>query len=188
MERTGKYVGASKDLTTGEIRITFSIDGGLDESIDEIVRCEKLSITAKPYRKKRSLTANAFLWACIGDIAKSMYPPGDKWEIYLKLLRRYGKYTYIVLRPEAVDRMRAAWRESEVIGDIDVNGEKGVQLLCYYGSSTYDSKEMSVLLDGTVSEMKEMGLTPPPTEEMLMAIKQMERREKNAQANKSAAV
>lgn len=189
MERTGKFNGLSRNLTTGETVISFTIDGLPDESIDEIARCEKLSISAKPYRKKRSLDANAFLWACIGDISKAMNPPVDKWTIYLMLLKRYGKYTYIVLRPDAVDRMRAMWRETEIVGDISVNGEAGVQLLCYYGSSTYDSKEMSVLLDGTVSEMKEMGLTPPPTEEMIRCIRMMEKKERrDAQKNQSSEV
>ena len=187
MERTGKFSNINKNLRTGETLITFSIDGNPDESIDEIMRCEKLTIIAKPYRKKRSLDANAFLWACIGDMASAMKPPGDKWQIYLTLLKRYGKYTYIVLKPEAVERMRAVWRETEVVGDISVNGEPGVQLLCYYGSSTYNSKEMSVLLDGTVSEMKEMGLVPPPSKEMMQIIRQMEKKE-NAQKNKSPEV
>ena len=62
-----------------------------------------------------------------------------------------------------------------------------VQMLCYYGSSTYDSKEMSVLLDGVVSEMRGMGLTPPPTEDMRRVIREMEERE-NAQAHESTAV
>ena len=187
MERTGKFAGISKNLSTGETVISFVINGQLDESIDEIVKCEKLTITAKPYRKKRSLDANAFLWACLGDIAAHMHPPADKWDIYLLMLKRYGKYTYIVLKPEAVERMRSMWRETEIVGYISVNGEPGVQLLCYYGSSTYNSKEMSVLLDGVVSEMKEMGLAPPPAEEMRQAIRDMERRER-AKANKSAAV
>ena len=185
MEKTGKFAGLSRNLTTGETIISFTING-LDESVDAIAKCEKLTITARPYRKKRSLNANAYLWACIGEIATAM--TADKWKIYLMMLKRYGKYTYIVLKPEAVERMQAAWRETEIVGDISVNGEPGVQLLCYYGSSTYDSKEMSALLDGVVSEMKEMGLVPPPTEEMNRAIRQMEMREKRAQKNKGSEV
>ena len=43
-------------------------------------------------------------------------------------------------------------------------------MLCYFGSSTYDTKEFSVLLDGVISEMREIGLQPPPTEEMKRAL------------------
>lgn len=44
------------------------------------------------------------------------------------------------------------------LGEVTVNGKTGVQLQCYFGSSTYDAKEMSVLIDGVVSECKEMGI------------------------------
>ena len=61
--------------------------------------------------------------------------------------------------------MKKQWRESEEVGEIDVNGEKAVQMLCYYGSSTYDTREMSVLIDGVVSECKELDIeTISPTE------------------------
>ena len=39
-------------------------------------------------------------------------------------------------------------------------------MLCYFGSSTYDTKEFSVLLDGVISEMREMGIQTPTSEEM----------------------
>ena len=81
------------------------------------------------------------------------------------MLRRYGQFTYIVVKPRAVDGVKKQWRESEEVGEIDVNGEKAVQMLCYYGSSTYDTREMSVLIDGVVSECKELDIeTISPTE------------------------
>lgn len=187
MEKTGRFAGISKDLRTGKTILQFELDGNPDASIDEISRYEKLTIIAKPYRQKRSLNANAYLWECLGQMAQAMIPPADKWDVYLLMLKRYGKYTYIVIKPNAVDRMRAMWRESEVIGEISINGVLAVQMLCYYGSSTYDSKEMSVLLDGVVSEMKNMGLVPPPTEDMRRVLKEMEERE-HAQENESPAV
>ena len=49
---------------------------------------------------------------------------------------------------------------------IDINGKKAVQMLCYFGSSTYDTKEFTHLLDGIISEMKEMGLETPTTADM----------------------
>ena len=86
------------------------------------------------------------------------------------MLKRYGKFDYVIVKEKAVEAMKRQWRELEEVGEISVNGQKAVQLLCYYGSSTYDTKEFSVLLDGVISEMKEIGLTPPPdkqTKELL---------------------
>ena len=141
--------------------------------VDEIIRWllnqdrEKL-FEVKPYRKKRSLNANNLLWKCIGDIASEMRM--DKWEVYLMMLKRYGKFTYICVLPEAVDSVKKQWRECEEIGELDVNGTRAVQMLCYFGSSTYDTKEFSVLLDGVISEMQEMGLDTPIDEEIRRAL------------------
>lgn len=116
------------------------------------------------HKQKRSLNANALLWHCLGEIANTLNT--DKWEIYLQMLKRYGKYTYICVKPNVVDSVKKQWRECEVLGDIEINGQKAVQMLCYFGSSTYDSKEFSSLLNGVISEMEEMGLATPESEEL----------------------
>lgn len=116
------------------------------------------------HKQKRSLNANALLWHCLGEIANTLNT--DKWEVYLQMLKRYGKYTYICVKPNVVDSVKKQWRECEVLGDIEINGQKAVQMLCYFGSSTYDSKEFSVLLNGVISEMEEMGLATPESEEL----------------------
>ena len=57
--------------------------------------------------------------------------------------------------------MQAQWRETEIVGEITVNGKPAVQMLVYFGSSTYNSQEFGKLLDGTISELQEMGLQNP---------------------------
>lgn len=132
-----------------------------------------LSVKMTQYRPKRSLDANALMWKLIGDIASALR--ADKWDIYLKMLKRYGKYTYICVKPNVVDAVKAQWRECEVIGEIDIHGAKAVQMLCYFGSSTYDSKEFSVLLDGIISEMEEMGLETPVSQDLERALELWQR-------------
>ena len=168
MQTTGNIIALSKDWKTNKLLINLQVDDCPTEEVQELAQCEKLSIEIKKYRKKRSLDANGMLWACIGEIASVLR--ADKWEIYLKMLKRYGKYTYICVKPAVVEAMKAQWRECEVIGEIDINGTKAVQMLCYFGSSSLDTKEFSVLLDGVISEMREIGLQPPPTEEMKRAL------------------
>ena len=133
-------------------------------------KCEKLTLKATKYRKKRSLDANALLWKCLGAIARALRI--DKWQVYLMMLKRYGKFTHIVVKESAVEAVKKQWRECEIVGEITVNGQKAVQMLCYFGSSTLDSKEFSVLLDGVISEMKEMGLETPVPSELKRAIEE----------------
>lgn len=145
---------------------------------------EKL-FDVNPHREKRSRSANALLWACLGEIAAALRT--DKWDVYLKMLKRYGKYTYICVKPNVVEAVRKQWRECEEIGRVNINGQDSVQMLCYFGSSTMDSREFSVLLDGVISEMKEMGIETPGEKELDRAIKEMEERDgKNESDNQES--
>ena len=170
MNTTGNIIALSKDWATNKLLINLQVDDCPTEEVQALAQCEKLSIEIKKYRKKRSLDANGLLWHCIGEIASVLRT--DKWEIYLQMLKRYGKYTYICVKPAVVEAVKAQWRECEEIGKININGTEAVQMLCYFGSSTYDTKEFSVLLDGVISEMREIGLQPPTSEDMKRALEQ----------------
>jgi hypothetical protein len=122
----------------------------------------------KQKRPKRSLNANNYCWQLIGEIADKMNLSNQ--EIYEQMLRDYSKaYTYIIAKPEVVERVKATLREGHIyayeIGDSTVNGKAGIQLQLYYGSSTFDTKQMSRLIDGIVSEAKELDIeTETPAE------------------------
>lgn len=169
MKTTGRLTGVEVGHSGTALILQIDHPHGLDE----IRGIPLLDITITKHTNRRSRNANALLWACLGEIATALR--ADKWDIYLKMLRRYGQYTYVCVKPKAVEMMRRQWRESEVIGEISINGEKAVQMLCYYGSSTYDSKEFSVLLDGVISEMKEMGLQAPMPEEVKASLEAWEK-------------
>lgn len=175
MKFTGKLKGIAKDWESNKYQITLLMNESEHLSSVNDLKDALLDIRLEKHREKRSLDANAYLWSCLSDIAKALET--DKWSIYLQMLKRYGKFTYIVLKQSAVESMKKQWRECEVVGDIDVGGEKAVQMLCYFGSSTYNSKEFSDLLNGVVSEMEEMGLQPPPTRELARALKELEKRQ-----------
>ena len=117
---------------------------------------ELLSIEIKKYREKRSLNANAYCWVLLQKLAEKLNTTKD--ELYLIMLERYGQFTHIVVKPNVVDKVKEEWRTVRELGEIEVNGKKGIQLQCYFGSSTYDTKEMATLIDGIVSECKELGI------------------------------
>jgi len=165
MEFTGKFDSISTDWKTGQRKVTFTVNEST--AIDQLVELEgvdKLSIKADKYRQKRSLDANGLMWVCLQSIATALR--ANKWDIYLQMLKRYGKYTYICVKPSVVEAVKQQWRETEELGEVQINGQTAIQLLCYFGSSTYNTKEFSVLLDGVISEMKEMGLDTPTSEDM----------------------
>lgn len=173
MKFTGRLKEPIIDYLTGRLTILFEPCEDFRQTYEELKDCEKLSLEIKRYRRKRSLDANGLLWHCLDEIAKHIHT--DKWSVYLKMLRRYGVFTYIVVKKSAVEKMMEQWRECEIVGEIDINGESAVQLLCYFGSSTYDTSEFSRLLDGVISEMKEMGIQTPTSKEMRRSLDEWEK-------------
>ena len=173
MEVTGRIKDVFKDWQTGKLIISILVDADPSEELQQLTLSEKLRVRLEKFREKRSKNANALMWECIGQIAKDQR--ADKWDVYLLMLRRYGVFTYICIPPGAVEMTKKQWRECEEIGEITINGRKAVQMLCYFGSSTYDTKQFSVLLDGIISEMKDMGLHTPSSSEMQRSLEQWEK-------------
>ncbi len=122
-----------------------------------------LSVEIKPYRAHRSLNSNAYLWTLLDKLAAALHTSKD--ELYLEVLSRYGVFTHIIVKPEAVERVKQEWRTVRELGKGKIGNIEGVQLQVYYGSSTYDSAEMARLIEGVISECKECGIeTLPPDE------------------------
>lgn len=164
-----KFRGKIKSVNPYANEITFEVIEGNFEDTDRLKERD-LEIKADIFRGPRSAEANKLLWECIGRIAKAKNQ--DKWKVYLDMLKHYGKYTYVCVKPNVVEAIKEQWRECEEIGEIEINGKKAVQLLCYFGSSTYNSQEFAQLLDGILAEMRDGGLETPGSEELDRALEQ----------------
>ena len=115
----------------------------------------------KEHREKRSLTANAYAWALIGKIADVLRTSKD--EVYLLMLKRYGQ-SEVVSVLSFID-VSGYFKYYEKIGSGTVQGKEFTHYRVYKGSSEYDSKEMAILIDGIISEAKELDIeTLPPRE------------------------
>lgn len=163
MECIGKFKSISRDWMSGKWEITFSTDENITGGIDKI-KDKLLRITAKQYREKRSPDSNAYAWVLMQKIAEANH--SDKWSVYLEMLEKYSRaFTHIIVRPDVVDRVKEEWRTVRDLGEITVNGQTGIQLQCYFGSSTFDTKEMSVFIDGLIEECRQLEIeTLPPNE------------------------
>lgn len=169
MKTTGRLTNITIPFRSKNPVVSFEIQANAEDV--EKYADKELDITFVRHRKKRSMDANAMLWACLGEMARAL--KSDPWDVYLYMLERYGKFTHILVKPEAVESVKAMWRETKVVGER--NGM--IQMLCYFGSSTYNTKEFSYLLDGVISEMKEMHLETPPSEDMRRILEEMNERE-----------
>jgi predicted secreted protein len=123
-----------------------------------------LVLVIDEWLEKRSNNANGYMWVLLTEIAKVIY--SSKEEVYEIMLQRYGKFTYSIEKPGQVERVIREWGSPcEILDEVYFNGQKGIQILKYYGSSGYNTKEMSVLIDGVVSEAQDLGIeTRTPAE------------------------
>lgn len=164
MECTGKLLSAQRDWKTNKINLTFQIDEEPENDINALASCEKLSISAKKYMKRRSLDANAYAWVLMQKIAEKIN--SDKWSVYLVMLQKYSKeFTFVICKEKAIDRLKELYRTCVDLGEVKVNGTEGHQMQVFFGSSTFDSKAMAVFIDGIILECKELSIdTMPPAE------------------------
>lgn len=176
MKIRGKVKSIAKDWTSGQWNITIEmIEGNINE-IDKYHN-QDVSVDIKQFRKHRSLDANAMLWACLGEISEVLHC--DKWDLYIKYLSEYGQYTMVSMKAEALPQFEKVYRECEVVGSRYIDGEEILQVLCYYGSSTYDSREFGILLDAVINDMKQAGLETPTSQEMKRALEMWENEQDN---------
>lgn len=115
----------------------------------------------KEHRQKRSLNANAYAWALIGKLAKEIGITPN--EVYIHAVRgQVGNYEIKYRADAEVAQYRYLWSLQGLgwpcvdMGPAPSSGYR--ELWCYYGSSTYDSKQMAMLIDSLVQECRELGI------------------------------
>lgn len=59
---------------------------------------------------------------------------------------------------EAAELFRRSVKYCEDFGEAELNGKKFTHIRVYAGSSTYDSREFSIFIDGVIDECKELGI------------------------------
>lgn len=153
-------------LTTNENRL--QLQQKIAELKQVIAKGKELSVEVKQYRHKRSLDSNAYLWVLCQKMAEVIR--ATKEEVYKKAIREVGQFEIVPIKNEAVERWIEIWNSkglgwfAEVMDDSKLPGYKKV--ISYYGSSVYDQREMSVLVDNIVQEAKELGIETMTPDEL----------------------
>ena len=178
MEIRAEIESVSQDLLTREWRTVLKSKDRPEGDL----RGEK-SVRITPFRKRRSLSANAYYWQLVGMVASSHKPPTSANRTHNVLLSRYG-IPFLIngeLVTAAIPDTEEALNEAMENADYHIKptskrkeGKDGKMFrICVVlqPSHTYDTAEFSNLLEGVISECKEMGLeTLPPDEiERMMA-------------------
>lgn len=168
--------GKLKDLSLtmdGRWNLTLTIDGECRPIWDKY-KDKEIDIDIKAHRNKRSLDANNYAWALIDKIAARMHI--DKVEVYREAIKSIGGVSETVcVQDKAVDRLRQGWEQNGIGWQTDTMPSKlkgCTNVILYYGSSTYDTQQMSLLIDHIVQDAKALGIetmTPAELEALKIA-------------------
>lgn len=113
------------------------------------------SLEIKKARGARSNEQNRLMWALLSEIDKKVNGErsNDSWQIYLNALLRAGcKVDYIVARLDMEKALKRSFRGVEYVREAKEEGY-GIYRV-YLGSSHFNKKEMSLLIE-TVLDMAE---------------------------------
>ena len=156
MECRAQIVGANPTLDGAILVIKVNRQDGIDD-----LTGHELKMVLTRWREARSNNANKYAWHLINEIANVNRASKD--EIYLEMLKRYGQSQMIsVLSSVDVSRYIKYY---EPIAQVTLQGKEFTHYRVYAGTSEYDTREMSIFIDGVVSEAKELGIdTMTPAE------------------------
>lgn len=176
MECTGKIKDISRGLDSEKFIVTLEVTDITLSELKKASEKNKLTISMKEWREKRSLDANAYYWKLLTEFSEVLRLP--KSCAHNMMLRKYGQLELIggqavrIPIPDTVEAENTTLEAetyhikptSQVKAGID-----GVIYRTYVmlrGSSDYDTREMSVLIDGLVEECKALDIETLPPEQI----------------------
>lgn len=169
----------SKTITFGEMKL----EGGwlmvkpekedLGKAMHLVRNRKKMlyDLEVKEHRKKRSLDANAYAWVLIGKLADAMRI--TPVEVYRQAIQNVGgNYEILPIKEEAHEHFKRIWEAKGTgwpcvdMGPSRIPGYWNVR--AYYGSSTYDTRQMSQLIDNLVQDCKALDIETMTPEKLAL--------------------
>lgn len=148
----------------GEQYITLAVKGDFRDQYDALKDAE-VDVEITKHHPKRSKNANAYCWVLCEKIAEALGDGTTKEEIYRASVKEVGVCkAFGGLSQGDMKTLETAWSRLG-IGWITERLDDET-LLCYYGSSEYNSKQMGRLVDNLVQDAKAQGITTETPEEI----------------------
>lgn len=128
------------------------------------------AIKIEKWRERRSSNANSYMWQLLEKIAialsrdKTVYTSVD---MYRKAIREVGVWQDVKIENKAVNTVRYSWslNGKGYLSEIIEKSQDYTTVRMYYGSSRYNTKQMSRLIDYVVADAESLGIdTKTPNE------------------------
>lgn len=155
-----RIVDLTRDYKTGAARLTVETEKNIFAEAEELLE-KDLTCRLVRFRKRRSLDANAYFWVLLNKLADKMNTPAV--ETYRRYIKQIGGNNTIICVPDkAVDDLISGWEHNGIGWQTETQESKlkgCTNVILYYGSSTYDTKQMSRLIDMVVQDCQAVGIS-----------------------------
>lgn len=156
-------------LKTEKPTYTLNLDGSVNLTIKtkksvigdiNNIKTDFVSVEIKEFHEKRTMSQNSYMWKLLNQLAEKYNESSEV--VYRMFVKDYGVKDYICIQDKAVDQFIALWSKNGV-GWFAEKFKKGkavdtTTLVVYYGSSSYDTKQMVRLVQAVVDECEKVGI------------------------------
>lgn len=145
------------------VEFTVVLDSLYRQDVFEVLNAmysdkKAYTITIERLKRKRSLNANNYMWQLCQKIAEKV--GATKETVYRKNIREVGSFETVELISAGAARFIRSWEANGLGWVAEPMSERGgyTTVIAYYGSSSYDTAEMTRLVEAVVDEAKALGI------------------------------
>lgn len=172
--------GYIKDINLKDNKVLINLETENKTILDELEKLfnsqKQMKIEIKKYRKKRSLDANAYFWVMVDRL--SDYSNVGRLETYRKYIKEGGVMQIIPIKTECVDKWISIWEEKGDGWFCETMTSKlpgYTNIKTYFGSSSYDSKEMARIIDLAIQDCRAAGIETLSDQEIIGLLEEWEK-------------
>lgn len=166
-----KWTTKGIELLRSPLGVMVVIPATHDNELTKLDKEKEYVIEIKKQSKSRSMNANAYCWVLCQKLALELSKNGyiSKEDVYRKVIKECGYFTYVPVREDAIERYIQIWQGhglgwlAEDIGECQ-NLKGYHNIMCYHGSSVYNQQEMARLIDCLTDECNQLGIQLEPSE------------------------
>lgn len=160
-----KLTAKGIELLRSPLGVMLMIPASHNNELAKIKTDKEYDVEIKEKRKHRSLNANNYMWKICQRIADELSKNGytSKEDVYRKAIKDCGHFNYVPIRIDAIERYIQIWQGHGLGWLAEDAGECKTldgyhNIMCYHGSSVYNTKEMARLIDCLVDECEQLGI------------------------------
>lgn len=182
MQTTGTIEDISIDYKTRKSKISLLLDTKEIEIVEQLKNENKLNVELKKYREKRSLNANNYFWKMLQELCE--LAEIDPIEEYKRRVKQLGIFRRFKIEKDNIKTFEKMWTAQGVawfceIADTEYIGEIEFKIInAYYGSSSFNTKQMSRLINDLVQDCKAYEIETKTPEEVDSLLRSWENEQK----------